>query len=81
MKYVLWDYEVYFTVNNVWNNNVTEYRKSKGVVVAKSLIAATQRVFDIYNIPSDGWRVSDLQISERIDEDLFIEETKTEEEV
>jgi hypothetical protein len=80
MKDVLWDYEVYFTVNNIWNNNTTEFRKTKGVVVAKSLVAATQRVFDIYNIPNDGWKVNDLQISERYDEDLFIEETESEEE-
>lgn len=80
MKDVLWDYEVYFTVNNIWNNNTTEFRKTKGVVVAKSLVAATQRVFDIYNIPNDGWKVNDLQISERYDGDLFIEETESEEE-
>lgn len=80
MKDVLWSYEVYYTVNNEWNNNVTEYSKSKGVVIAKSLIAATQRVFDTYNIPNDGWKVTDLQISERYEEDLFIEETESEEE-
>ena len=80
MKNVLWSYEVYFTVNNEFTGNKTEFKKSKGVVIAKSLVVATQKVFDVYNIPNDGWKVNALQISERYDEDLFIEETESEEE-
>ena len=80
MKNVLWSYEVYYTVNNEFTDNRIEFKKAKGVVIAKSLVAATQKVFDTYNIPNDGWKVTDLQISERFDEDLFIEEIISEEE-
>ena len=49
-------------------------RKYNGVVVAETFAQATQRVFDYYDDPMDGIRVTSVEVYEQDDIFQYVEE-------